>query len=72
MFSALVIGLVTPAIEASHRMVNGFLKSGVTSTGAVVMLVFKSSNGLIASADNSNFFMRSFFKQSLSGAAVWA
>jgi len=27
-------------------MVNGFLKSGVTSTGAVARLVFKSSNAL--------------------------
>jgi len=53
-------------------MVIFFLKSGVTSTGAVAMLVYKGSNALIASSDKSNFFMRSFFKQSRSGAAVWA
>jgi len=65
MFSALVICLEqnspTLVVEASHWMVNGFLKSGVTSKSAVAMLVFKSSSALIASSDNSNLFMRSFF-----------
>jgi len=45
-------------------MVNFVLKSVVASTGAVAMLVYKGSTALIASSDNSNFFMRSFFKQS--------
>jgi len=67
MFSALVIGLEqlypTAVVDASHWMVNAFLKSGMASTGAVAMLVFKSSNALIAYSDNSNFFMRSFFNE---------
>jgi len=61
MFLALVFGLEQNSPHSSGRGITldgkWFFKIWVTSTGAIAMLVFKSSNALNASSDNSNFIM---------------